>query len=265
MTTHLTNPRKQSDTRDCQPYASALTACRGTVGANAGNANDNGGGGGVFGAGGGGGEGEGGGGGGLSSLKQSMEAREALDVFESAPGSASGTTAVRNAAIALYAAVGSTDRAFALYEEMRTDAAAATSTEAAATSTAAAATSTLAVTTSTVVDATSPVVADTSTATSASTITSSAASSSRAAAGQRSHQAPDTITYNTLIAACVASNQLHRARQLHRDMVAADVPRSARTYVSLMVGLDTTFHNVILQSKYRSIDDSQFVQSDTRE
>ena len=183
-----------------EPYtlASALTACRESVGGSGGSADYVGGGG-------------GGGGGGVSaSLKQSTEAREALDVFESAPVSASGTTAVRNAAIALYAAVGLTDRAFALYEEMRiaaseeekedydpdrpTDGCHKKKDE--------------------------PRVAATMISTNHDR--------------NRTQRAPDTITYNTLIAACVASNQPHRARQLHRDMVAADVPRSTRTYVSLM-------------------------------
>ena len=47
------------------------------------------------------------------------EALEALAAFETAPAAVSGTVAVRNAAIALYAAAGRTDRAFALYESMR--------------------------------------------------------------------------------------------------------------------------------------------------
>ncbi|ACO69488.1 predicted protein, partial [Micromonas commoda] len=42
--------------------------------------------------------------------------------------------------------------------------------------------------------------------------------------------APDTITYNTLIAACVASNKSARASALLKDMIAAGVPRSKRTY-----------------------------------
>ena len=104
----------------------------------------------------------------------------ALEVFESAPPEASNTTAVRNAAIALYAARGRADRAFALYEEMRTEGAAA------------------------------------------------------ANANFLESNAPDTITYNTLIAACVASNKSTRASHLLTDMIAAGVPRSERTYVSLM-------------------------------
>ena len=81
-----------------EPYtlASVLTACRGGGGGFAAAADD---------------EGE--------YLALSAEAWEALELFERAPPSASETTAVRNAAIALYAAVGRTDRAFSLYETMK--------------------------------------------------------------------------------------------------------------------------------------------------
>ena len=112
------------------------------------------------------------------------EEEEALEVFESAPPEASATTAVRNAAIALYAARGRADRAFALYEEMRAEGANAESF--------------------------------------------------------LESNAPDTITYNTLIAACVASNKSARASALLKDMIAAGVPRSERTYVSLMASASRT-------------------------
>ena len=161
-----------------EPYtlASVLTACRG-----------------------------GGGGGGVSAaaddegeyLAFSAEAWEALELFESAPPAASETTAVRNAAIALYAAVGRTDRAFSLYETMRAAAAGDDAADA------------------------SP--------RRGRAPGSSASSSSSAAA-----RAPDTITYNTLIAACASSPRPARAAELHEDMLAAGVPRSGRTYVGLM-------------------------------
>jgi len=112
------------------------------------------------------------------------EEEEALEVFESAPPEASATTAVRNAAIALYAARDRADRAFALYEEMRAEGANAESF--------------------------------------------------------LESNAPDTITYNTLIAACVASNKSARASALLKDMIAAGVPRSERTYVSLMASASRT-------------------------
>ena len=127
----------------------------------------------------------------VTSLRQATEAREALEVFEAAPASASGTTAVRNAAMALYASVGRTDRAFALYEEMRA------------------------------VDV-------------RSSAPPSGSTSDDPFPSFGDHHAPDTITYNTLIAACVASGRFQRARELHRDMVGAGVARSARTYVSLI-------------------------------
>ena len=110
------------------------------------------------------------GGGGVGTAR--VEAQEALEVFESAPASVSREMGVRNAAIALYFASGRADRAFALFEEMRTRG-----------------------------DA---------------------------------QEGPNTITYNTLIAACAASGKYQRARDLYGAMVASDVPRSGRTYVSLM-------------------------------
>ena len=129
----------------------------------------------------------------------SAEALEALVAFETAPASVSGTVAVRNAAIALYAAAGRADRAFALYESMRKSPrwdseAQAMTTEASETE-----------------DGESP-----------RPFPNDAAS------------APDTITYNTLISACSSSDAPERAEELHRDMVAAGVPRSGRTYVGLM-------------------------------
>ena len=144
-----------------EPYtlASVLTACRGGGGGFAAAADD---------------EGE--------YLALSAEAWEALELFERAPPSASETTAVRNAAIALYAAVGRTDRAFSLYETMKAVADADADDE----------------------------------------------------PGARLARAPDTITYNTLIAACASSPRPARAAELHEDMLAAGVSRSARTYVSLM-------------------------------
>lgn len=162
-------------------------------------------------------------------MKQSMEAREALDVFESAPSSAAGTTAVRNAAIALYAAVGRTDRAFALYEDMRTAAAAGDASTSAFNSAHAGASSGRTIPRNgnhggpsldggRQLSATQPI----------------SSSGESAPVIYNTHLAPDTITYNTLIAACVAANRPQRAQDLYRDMVAAGVPRSARTYVSLM-------------------------------
>ena len=140
-----------------EPYtlASVLTACRGGGGGFAAAADD---------------EGE--------YLALSAEAWEALELFERAPPSASETTAVRNAAIALYAAVGRTDRAFSLYETMKA-------------------------------------VAD-------------AAADADDEPGARLARAPDTITYNTLIAACASSPRPARAAELHEDMLAAGVARSAR-------------------------------------
>ena len=78
---------------------------------------------------------------------------------------------MRNAAIALYAAVGRTDRAFSLYETMKA-------------------------------------VAD-------------AAADADDEPGARLARAPDTITYNTLIAACASSPRPARAAELHEDMLAA--------------------------------------------
>ena len=124
----------------------------------------------------------------------SVEALEALEAFETAPASVSGTVAVRNAAIALYAAVGRADSAFALYESMRKSPRG--DCEAGASGT---------------VDGECPL-----------PFPDDAAS------------APDTITYNTLISACSSSDAPERAEELHRDMVAAGVPRSGRTYVGLM-------------------------------
>ena len=116
----------------------------------------------------------------------SPEALEALAAFEKAPASASGSVAVQNAAIALYASAGRPDRAFALYESMREGSASRAST-----------------------DAPSTLATDT-------------------------ERVPDTITYNTLIAACASSDFPSRAMELHRDMLEAGVPRSGRTYVGLM-------------------------------
>jgi len=104
-----------------------------------------------------GGGGSGGGGGGVGTAR--VEAQEALDVFESAPASVSCEKGVRNAAIALYFASGRADRAFALFEEMRTH------------------------------------------------------------GDGGGEEGPNTITYNTLIAACAASGKYQRARDLYGAMV----------------------------------------------
>ena len=145
----------------------------------------------------------------------SPEALEALAAFETAPAAVSGTVAVRNAAIALYAAAGRTDRAFALYESMRRSPRGAG--EAA------------------------PAGNERRGDAESGDAESGDAESSRS--GERAFQnalpddaasSPDTITYNTLISACASSDAPARAEALHRDMVAAGVPRSGRTYVGLM-------------------------------
>ena len=161
----------------------------------------------------------------------SPEALEALAAFETAPAAVSGTVAVRNAAIALYAAAGRTDRAFALYESMRSNPrgspceAAPGGNERRG-------------------DAESGDSPDsngrrrTKNEEESSSVPGERAAFRREAlpatnaASQSS--SPDTITYNTLISACASSDTPARAEALHRDMVNAGVPRSGRTYVGLM-------------------------------
>ena len=151
----------------------------------------------------------------------SPEALEALAAFETAPAAVSGTVAVRNAAIALYAAAGRTDRAFALYESMRRTPRGAGEAAPAGNERRGDAESG---------DAES------------GDAESGDAESSRPGEPRAFQNAlpddaassPDTITYNTLISACASSDAPARAEALHRDMVAAGVPRSGRTYVGLM-------------------------------
>ena len=152
----------------------------------------------------------GGGPSGASFAAASPEALEALEAFETAPASVSGTVAVRNAAIALYAAAGRADRAFALYESMRASPRGAGDAEPNGRRASRGDGARLGGE-----DENRP-------GTRARALPEDAASS------------PDTITYNTLISACASSDAPARAEELHRDMVAAGVPRSGRTYVGLM-------------------------------
>jgi pentatricopeptide repeat protein len=154
----------------------------------------------------------------------SPEALEALAAFETAPAAVSGTVAVRNAAIALYAAAGRTDRAFALYESMRRSPRG--SGEAA--------------------PGGNERRGDAESGDSPDSVPTRLKNESSSVPGERAFRrealpddarqssSPDTITYNTLISACASSDTPARAEALHRDMVAAGVPRSGRTYVGLM-------------------------------
>ena len=151
-----------------EPYtlASALTACRGDPGGAAAGSEE---------------EAE------SAAVARRSEALEALDAFERAGADAAGTVAVKNAAIALYADVGRTDDAFALYESMRREAEAEAEAE----------------------RSRSIALGAEASGSTASEASGSAAASpglSVAATG-RASAAPDTITYNTLIAACAASNR----------------------------------------------------------
>jgi len=150
----------------------------------------------------------GGGPSGASFAAASPEALEALEAFETAPASVSGTVAVRNAAIALYAAAGRADRAFALYESMRASPRGAGDAEPGRRASRG--------------DGGDGDDDENRSGARARALPEDAASS------------PDTITYNTLISACASSDAPARAEELHRDMVAAGVPRSGRTYVGLM-------------------------------
>jgi pentatricopeptide repeat protein len=145
---------------------------------------------------------------GASFAAASPEALEALEAFETAPASVSGTVAVRNAAIALYAAAGRADRAFALYESMRASPRGAGDAEPGRRASRG--------------DGGDGDDDENRSGARARALPEDAASS------------PDTITYNTLISACASSDAPARAEELHRDMVAAGVPRSGRTYVGLM-------------------------------
>ena len=113
-------------------------------------------------------------------MARRSEALEALDALERAGAEAAGTVAVKNAAIALYADVGRTDDAFALYESMRREAEAEAEAE----------------------RSRSIALGAEASGSSASEASGSSASGLSVAATGRLSAAPDTITYNTLIAAC---------------------------------------------------------------
>ena len=147
----------------------------------------------------------------------SPEALEALAAFETAPAAVSGTVAVRNAAIALYAAAGRTDRAFALYESMRRTPRGAG--EAA--------------------PAGNERRGDAESGRGRATpigrrrvVPSRGARFKRASRRRRVFAGHDHVQH-----AHIRVRLVRRARArggLHRDMVAAGVPRSGRTYVGLM-------------------------------
>ena len=136
------------------------------------------------------------------------EALECLLAFERADVAVSSSVAVKNAAIALYAHFGFADKAFETYESMRATVDGVTSEE-------------------------SRAIGDGVTSTEESEF--ARGQDSKVSADDTSPQStPDTITYNTLIAACASSDRPERALELHNDMVETDVPRSLRTYVGLM-------------------------------
>jgi pentatricopeptide repeat protein len=155
----------------------------------------------------------------------SPEALEALAAFETAPAAVSGTVAVRNAAIALYAAAGRTDRAFALYESMRRSPRGSGEAAPGGNERRGDAES----------SRDSPDSVPTRLKNESSSVPGERAFRRDALPDDaRQSSSPDTITYNTLISACASSDTPARAEALHRDMVAAGVPRSGRTYVGLM-------------------------------
>ena len=126
------------------------------------------------------------------------EAAECLRAFEQADPDVSGSVAVKNAAIALYASVGYTEKAFATYESMRDVTKWTKNSEG---------------------DAMRNIDGEEVTSEPFEPLGSTT---------------PDTITYNTLIAACASSDRPGRATELLKDMCLANVPRSLRTYVGLM-------------------------------
>ena len=197
--------RARGHALDSYTLASALTACRGGVaGASAASSDANG----VFATGPAGGRRR------RDALEGAREAREGLTVFERAPKSASASAYVRNAAIALYAAVGRVDAAFALYEEMKAESAIDGGDDARTFSS-----------------------SSSSSSAAAAAAPGSSETTSASAMDTRRRTAPDTITYNTLLHSCggrSATDGAEWAFSLVRDMRSARVPRSTRTYVGLM-------------------------------